>query len=153
MTYSQVSKECSILPLPALGSKAPEERYRRLRGSRARSLIPIAALLFLWGLNCRYVRWLSRQHPEPLPGTPRNPAYLVKAYNGAVASENKICSELGVSILKQGGNAVDSVVAATFCTGVVNMFSCVDLSAELLHNANQPLVCATSALVLEVVDS
>ncbi|KAJ2918019.1 hypothetical protein MD484_g2380, partial [Candolleomyces efflorescens] len=50
-------------------------------------------------------------------------AYLIKAYNGAVASENKICSELGVKVLKEGGNAVDSAVATTFCIGVVNMFS------------------------------
>ena len=62
----------------------------------------------------------SQQQPQP-----RNPAYLIKAYNGAVASENKLCSELGVSVLKQGGNAVDAAVATTFCIGVVNMYSCV----------------------------
>ncbi|KAJ3521066.1 hypothetical protein NMY22_g12468 [Coprinellus aureogranulatus] len=56
-------------------------------------------------------------------GAPRNPAYLIKAHNGAVASENRICSELGVDVLKKGGNAVDAAVATTFCIGVVNMFS------------------------------
>ena len=53
----------------------------------------------------------------------RNPAYLIKAKHGAVASENELCSNIGVEILKEGGNAVDAAVATTFCIGVVNMFS------------------------------
>jgi gamma-glutamyltranspeptidase / glutathione hydrolase / leukotriene-C4 hydrolase len=53
----------------------------------------------------------------------RNPAYLIKAKHGAVASENVLCSNIGVEILKEGGNAVDAAVATTFCIGVVNMFS------------------------------
>jgi len=53
----------------------------------------------------------------------RNPAYLIKVKHGAVASENELCSNIGVEILKEGGNAVDAAVAATFCIGVVNMFS------------------------------
>jgi len=55
----------------------------------------------------------------------RNPAYLIQAHNGAVASENKRCSDIGVDVLKDGGNAVDAAIAATLCTGVVNMFSSV----------------------------
>ena len=55
----------------------------------------------------------------------RNPAYLIQARNGAVASENKRCSDIGVDVLKDGGNAVDAVIAATLCSGVVNMFSLV----------------------------
>jgi gamma-glutamyltranspeptidase/glutathione hydrolase/leukotriene-C4 hydrolase len=53
----------------------------------------------------------------------RNPAYLIEAKHGAVAAENKRCSDIGVSIMKDGGNAVDAAVGAAFCTGVVNMFS------------------------------
>ncbi|KAK0485936.1 gamma-glutamyltranspeptidase [Armillaria novae-zelandiae] len=53
----------------------------------------------------------------------RNPAYLIEAEHGAVASENKRCSDIGVDVLKEGGNAVDAVISATFCIGVVNMFS------------------------------
>ncbi|PPQ98636.1 hypothetical protein CVT24_003969 [Panaeolus cyanescens] len=57
------------------------------------------------------------------PSTQRNPAFLIKANNGAVAAENHRCSQIGVDTLKEGGNAVDAAIAATFCTGVVNMFS------------------------------
>ena len=55
--------------------------------------------------------------------TTRNPAYLIKAKSGAVASENIQCSEIGVDAMKDGGNAIDAIVATTFCIGVVNMFS------------------------------
>ncbi len=64
----------------------------------------------------------------------RNPAYLIKAEHGAVASENKRCSDIGVDILKEGGNAVDAAISATFCVGVVNMFSYVPSSTFLLNN-------------------
>ena len=53
----------------------------------------------------------------------RNPSLLIRAKNGAVASVNKRCSDIGIQVLREGGNAVDAAIAATFCTGVVNMFS------------------------------
>lgn len=56
---------------------------------------------------------------------PRHPAYLIKARHGAVASENVVCSEIGVDVLKDGGNAVDAAIASTFCIGVLDMFSYV----------------------------
>ncbi|KAF8507469.1 gamma-glutamyltranspeptidase [Hysterangium stoloniferum] len=60
-----------------------------------------------------------------MPGWPakRNPAYLVRATHGAVATENVLCSNMGVDVLKNGGNAIDAAIASVLCTGVVNMFS------------------------------
>ena len=41
---------------------------------------------------------------------------------GAVASESSICSNIGIDILKEGGNAADSLVATVFCIGVIGMY-------------------------------
>lgn len=57
------------------------------------------------------------------PSYTQNPAYIVEAANGAVASENVMCSEMGVDTLKAGGNAVDAIVSTTLCIGVVSMYS------------------------------
>lgn len=40
---------------------------------------------------------------------------------GAVASESSVCSNIGTTILKEGGNAADSLIATTFCVGVIGM--------------------------------
>ena len=40
---------------------------------------------------------------------------------GAVASESKECSKIGVDILKAGGNAADAIIATQFCVGVIGM--------------------------------
>lgn len=42
---------------------------------------------------------------------------------GAVASESSICSNIGTDVLKEGGNAADSMVATVFCVGVIGMVS------------------------------
>ncbi|KAI0183169.1 gamma-glutamyltransferase [Xylaria flabelliformis] len=41
---------------------------------------------------------------------------------GAVASESSVCSEIGIDILKKGGNAADALVATQFCIGVIGMY-------------------------------
>ena len=41
-------------------------------------------------------------------------------HNGAVATDQPVCSQVGLSILKDGGNAADSAVATALCLGVVN---------------------------------
>ena len=39
---------------------------------------------------------------------------------GAVASENGICSQIGIDLLKAGGNAADALLGVVFCVGVVD---------------------------------
>lgn len=40
--------------------------------------------------------------------------------HGAVAADSEICSDIGRNILKQGGSAVDSAIAALICTTVIH---------------------------------
>ena len=41
---------------------------------------------------------------------------------GAVASENSICSKIGIDLLKKGGNAADALVGTVLCVGVTGMY-------------------------------
>lgn len=41
---------------------------------------------------------------------------------GAVASESSICSQIGIDLIQQGGNAADALVGTVFCIGVVGMY-------------------------------
>ncbi|KAJ3048386.1 hypothetical protein HK097_010622 [Rhizophlyctis rosea] len=43
--------------------------------------------------------------------------------NGIVATENPLCSDIGVDILKKKGSSVDAVIAAALCIGVTNSYS------------------------------
>jgi Gamma-glutamyltranspeptidase len=52
-----------------------------------------------------------------------NKQILVHAKHGAVATELDICSNLGVDILQEGGNAVDAAIASGICIGSINMFA------------------------------
>jgi len=40
---------------------------------------------------------------------------------GAIASESSVCSKIGISVLGEGGNAADALVATQFCVGVIGM--------------------------------
>lgn len=40
--------------------------------------------------------------------------------HGAVATDHEVCSDMGLEILKQGGNAVDASVTVALCLGVAN---------------------------------
>jgi len=108
------------LPLhTAPGSRAP---------SRPKSWRYIAIFAFIIiSFSChssRFCHWYNdRVKDSSHYPTTRNPAYLIEAKHGAVASENLRCSNMGVNVMKEGGNAVDAAIATTLCVGVVNMFS------------------------------
>ncbi|KIJ67718.1 hypothetical protein HYDPIDRAFT_83226 [Hydnomerulius pinastri MD-312] len=83
---------------------------------------------FTLGSLCILLFLLQHARPSCLsehttPSIVRNPAYLITAEHGAVASENKRCSDIGVDVMKDGGNAVDAAISTALCVGVVNMFS------------------------------
>lgn len=61
---------------------------------------------------------------QPIPPPPTAPPGADGPYKHAVvASDAGPCSEIGRDILKRGGTAMDSAVAALFCIGVYNMHS------------------------------
>lgn len=45
---------------------------------------------------------------------------IIESENGVVAADDGRCSEIGASMLRQGGHAVDAAVATALCVGVVN---------------------------------
>ncbi|EHK96290.1 putative Gamma-glutamyltranspeptidase 1 [Glarea lozoyensis 74030] len=72
-------------------------------------MFPLAS--FVLGLS---VVGLAVAHPKSHNST--------EAKRGAVASEAAVCSQIGIDILKAGGNAADSLVATQLCVGVVAMY-------------------------------
>lgn len=48
------------------------------------------------------------------------PSYYITSQIAAVASDVGICSDMGVNILKSGGNAMDAAVTTTLCLGVMS---------------------------------
>jgi len=62
--------------------------------------------------------------PKPILPPPTGPPGADGPYKHAVvASDAGLCSEIGRDILKKGGSAMDSAIAALFCIGVYNMHS------------------------------
>ena len=53
----------------------------------------------------------------------RHPAILATGRKAGVATENQVCSRIGMDVLLEKGTAVDAAVASTLCVGVLNMFS------------------------------
>ncbi|KAF9361700.1 hypothetical protein BGX26_000055 [Mortierella sp. AD094] len=83
----------------------------------------IAALTFISGiLIVVLVAALVSKLGAP-PVIEKNTPVLIKAKHGAVAAEEIHCSEIGVDVLKEGGNAVDAAIASCLCIGTVNSFS------------------------------
>ena len=63
---------------------------------------------------------LSQNESQAVPDS----AFVVaKGSAGAVATDDKRCSEAGLKVLENGGNAVDAAVASLLCLGVVNFQS------------------------------
>ncbi|KAI9206192.1 gamma-glutamyltranspeptidase [Polychytrium aggregatum] len=93
-----------------------DRRFMRLR---LRSIVLVVLVVVVGTTLFTSFDISKRSNPQPRVSTPG----LVVARNGAVSSENGICSEIGVEVLKDGGSAVDAAVATGFCIGVTNSYS------------------------------
>lgn len=78
------------------------------------TLAPAARLLLGLGLGLSH---LASAFPATYPELNSTDGKL-----GAVASESAVCSDIGIKLLEQGGNAIDAMVGTTFCVGVIGMY-------------------------------
>lgn len=68
--------------------------------------------------------------------------------NGAVATDHEVCSQMGVSVLRDlGGNAADAAVTTALCLGVVNPSSSgLGGGAFILIHSDAPVLKKDSAM-------
>jgi len=72
----------------------------------------------------------SSSSPTSQPSSSSSSSSQFKSYEikskintGVIATDTKICSDIGKDILLQGGNSVDAAIAATLCLGVLSPIS------------------------------
>lgn len=94
--------------------------------SRKDRFVNIVVFLLACFLASWFVLWICirtsiscNEEMDPLKALEKQSA-IDSLRNGAVASDHEICSEVGKTILVDGGNAVDAAVATTLCLGVAN---------------------------------
>lgn len=64
--------------------------------------------------------WLIGDVNSRYNGRLQHNADIVESEEAVVAADDGRCSEIGISMLKIGGHAVDAAVATALCLGVVN---------------------------------
>ncbi|KAG6717325.1 glutathione hydrolase 1-like [Carya illinoinensis] len=82
----------------------------------------MSSLLFLWPtIAFLFFIWLPPiSSLGSVSGPIKHRHEVIIARHGAVATDDKRCSRIGMKVLREGGHAVDASVAAALCLGVVS---------------------------------
>ncbi|KAJ3006345.1 hypothetical protein HKX48_000163 [Thoreauomyces humboldtii] len=107
-------------------TSSPSFRSRIVHGKHRRAFAVLCFfLLIVWGSIAIATHYPNRTggRPDGRPDTGRTYPGAATGRNGVVSSENPLCSAIGLDVLKDGGSAVDAMIAASVCTGVTNMYS------------------------------
>ncbi|XP_061337429.1 glutathione hydrolase 1-like isoform X1 [Gastrolobium bilobum] len=84
-------------------------------------LLPSIALLLWYAIAFLLVSNLgSASSLNATNGHTKRRHEVIVAHNGAVATDDRRCSKIGIGVLREGGHAVDAAVAASLCLGVVS---------------------------------
>jgi Gamma-glutamyltranspeptidase len=104
-----------------LHRKHPKTRWQIISQTKRNILVILLIAIFLVLLFVGAIAWRVI-HRDTIEGR-GNRKVLIHAKHGAVATELDTCSNIGVSILREGGSAVDAAIASGICIGSINMFS------------------------------
>lgn len=97
------------------------DRIRNISRSKRNVIVGLLSLILVVLIVVAFMSWRLFDRESASRGNNRQ--LLVHGRHGAVATELDICSNIGVKILQEGGNAVDAAIAGGICIGSINMFS------------------------------
>ncbi|XP_011006432.1 PREDICTED: gamma-glutamyltranspeptidase 3-like isoform X1 [Populus euphratica] len=82
--------------------------------------VTIITTVGLLTFGAHFTCWVLRGGKNYSERIEVNKAEIVESEQGVVAADDARCSEIGASMLRQGGHAVDAAVSTALCVGVVN---------------------------------
>ncbi|XP_020536628.1 glutathione hydrolase 3 isoform X2 [Jatropha curcas] len=108
---------------PLLEENVSADKDKSLRGRRRKALCFLLGFFIISSITTfggDLTSWLLRERNNLEKRIKINDADVVESEQGVVAADDGRCSEIGASVLRQGGHAVDAAVATALCVGVVN---------------------------------
>ena len=96
-------------------------RWRNFSNKKRNIIVRLLSIFLVVMIVLAFMSWRLLDKASTARGA--NRMILVHAKHGAVATELDTCSNIGVNILQEGGNAVDAAIASGICIGSINMFS------------------------------